>query len=160
MSVDISEDECIRKAIRGDQESFRHLWEVHHALAMATALRLCRHRSLAEEITQGAFVLAWRGRLDRELQTRDLDPTVRKLVRVAARLGNTARGVAFGLIGAFLILAGVQARPDQARGLGGALNSLAQQPFGPWLLGLVGLGLIGYGAHMLVAARYRRMVLD
>jgi RNA polymerase sigma-70 factor (ECF subfamily) len=59
--VDISEDECIRKAILGDQEAFRHLWEVHHAFAMAAALRLCRHRSLAEEITQGAFVLAWRG---------------------------------------------------------------------------------------------------
>lgn len=55
------EDEYIRKAILGDQEAFRHLWEVHHALAMATALRLCHHRPLAEEITQGAFVLAWRG---------------------------------------------------------------------------------------------------
>jgi RNA polymerase sigma-70 factor (ECF subfamily) len=28
---------------------------------MATALRLCHHRALAEEITQGAFLLAWRG---------------------------------------------------------------------------------------------------
>ena len=106
------------------------------------------------------FVLAWRGTLDRQLQTRDMDVRLREIVSVAARLGNTARGIAFGLIGAFLVLAGVQARPDEARGLGGALNSLAQQPFGPWLVGLVGLGLIGYGVHMLVAARYRRMVLD
>ena len=106
------------------------------------------------------FILAWRGTLDRELQTHELDPRLRSVVSVAARLGNTARGIAFGLIGAFLVLAGIQARPDQARGLGGALNSLAEQPFGPWLVGLVGLGLIGYGVHMLVAARYRRMVLD
>lgn len=106
------------------------------------------------------FVLAWRGSLDRQMQTHDMHPRIRELVSVAARLGNTARGIAFGLIGAFLIVAGVQARPDQARGLGGALNSLAQEPFGPWLVGLVGLGLIGYGVHMLVAARYRRMVLD
>jgi len=28
---------------------------------MATALRLCHQRALAEEITQGAFLLAWRG---------------------------------------------------------------------------------------------------
>src|SRR6266704_3154706 len=28
---------------------------------MATALRLCQQRALAEEITQGAFLLAWRG---------------------------------------------------------------------------------------------------
>lgn len=59
--MDTCEDECIRKAILGDQEAFRHLWEAHHAQAMATALRLCHHRSLAEEITQGAFVLAWKG---------------------------------------------------------------------------------------------------
>ena len=33
----------------------------HHAISMATALRLCQQRALAEEITQGAFLLAWRG---------------------------------------------------------------------------------------------------
>ena len=59
--MDTCEDEFIRKAAYGDQEAFRHLWDAHHALAMATALRLCHHRPLAEEITQGAFVLAWRG---------------------------------------------------------------------------------------------------
>ncbi len=59
--MDTCEDEYIRKAAYGDQEAFRHLWDAHHALAMATALRLCHHRPLAEEITQGAFVLAWRG---------------------------------------------------------------------------------------------------
>ena len=59
--MDACEDEFIRKAAYGDQEAFRHLWEAHHALAMATALRLCHSRPLAEEITQGAFVLAWRG---------------------------------------------------------------------------------------------------
>jgi len=55
------EDELIEKARHGDQEAFRHLWEAHHAVAMAAALRLCRHRGLAEDITQGAFLLAWRG---------------------------------------------------------------------------------------------------
>ncbi len=59
--MDTCEDEFIRKAVYGDQEAFRHLWDAHHALAMATALRLCHSRPLAEEITQGAFVLAWRG---------------------------------------------------------------------------------------------------
>lgn len=59
--MDTCEDEFIRKATYGDQEAFRHLWDAHHALAMSVALRLCRSRPLAEEITQGAFVLAWRG---------------------------------------------------------------------------------------------------
>ncbi len=55
------EDELIAKATRGDQDAFQHLWEAHHAVAMAAALRLCHQRALAEEITQGAFLLAWRG---------------------------------------------------------------------------------------------------
>ncbi len=57
------EDELIQRAVHGDQEAFRQLWEAYHAIAMAAALRLCHHRPLAEDITQGAFLLAWRGLL-------------------------------------------------------------------------------------------------
>jgi RNA polymerase sigma-70 factor (ECF subfamily) len=59
--VETCEAELIHRAARGDQDAFRQLWENHHAVAMAAALRLCRQRALAEEITQGAFLLAWRG---------------------------------------------------------------------------------------------------
>ncbi|MGH2506343.1 MAG: RNA polymerase sigma factor [Ktedonobacteraceae bacterium] len=55
------EDALIERARQGDQEAFRHLWDEHHAVAMAGALRLCHQTSLAEDITQGAFLLAWRG---------------------------------------------------------------------------------------------------
>src|SRR5215471_12138357 len=55
------EAELIERAAHGDQEAFQQLWETHHAVAMAAALRLCHQRALAEEITQGAFLLAWRG---------------------------------------------------------------------------------------------------
>jgi RNA polymerase sigma-70 factor, ECF subfamily len=55
------EDDLIKAAAHGDSEAFQRLWEAHHAVAMAAALRLCHHPSLAEEITQGAFLLAWRG---------------------------------------------------------------------------------------------------
>ncbi len=55
------EAELVESAAQGDQEAFRQLWETHHAAAMAAALRLCHQRALAEEITQGTFLLAWRG---------------------------------------------------------------------------------------------------
>jgi len=58
--VTTCEADLIRHAACGDQEAFRQLWEAHHAAAMAAALRLCHQRALAEEITQGAFLLAWR----------------------------------------------------------------------------------------------------
>jgi hypothetical protein len=34
-----------------------------------------------------------------------------------------------------------------------------QQPFGPWLLGIVAIGLIAYGVFMGFMARYRRFNL-
>ncbi len=55
------EDALIEQARQGDQEAFRQLWDEHHGVAMAGALRLCHQMSLAEDITQGAFLLAWRG---------------------------------------------------------------------------------------------------
>jgi hypothetical protein len=42
--------------------------------------------------------------------------------------------------------------------LDGALQSLAQQPYGPLLLGIVALGFVAYGIHMGVQARYRRII--
>lgn len=59
--VSACEDKYVQRAAQGDSEAFRHLWEAHHAVAMAAALRLCHNSALAEEITQGAFLLAWRG---------------------------------------------------------------------------------------------------
>jgi hypothetical protein len=105
------------------------------------------------------FVEAYRGSFLEKLREQELSQDTRRLVELAGRLGYGARGVAFSLIGGFLVLAGIEAQPEEARGLGGALASLASQPFGPSLLGVVAVGLIGYGVHMLVAARYRRMVL-
>ncbi|MFL5659368.1 MAG: RNA polymerase sigma factor [Ktedonobacteraceae bacterium] len=52
----------MRHAACGDQEAFRQLWKAHHDIAQAAALRLCHQCAWAEEITQGALLLAWRGR--------------------------------------------------------------------------------------------------
>jgi hypothetical protein len=106
------------------------------------------------------FVRAYRASFADKLQRDEMSSSTRRVLQVAGRLGFSARGIAFVLIGAFLVVAGTHAEPDQARGLGGALAALSGQPLGPWLLALVGLGLMAYGVYMLVAARYRRMVLS
>ncbi|WP_317108304.1 DUF1206 domain-containing protein [Chroococcidiopsis sp. SAG 2025] len=73
------------------------------------------------------------------------------------RFGVTARGVAFGVIGLLLIQAAVQSDPDEATGLGGALQTLAEEPFGRMLLGIIAIGLVAYAIHLLILARYRRI---
>jgi hypothetical protein len=74
----------------------------------------------------------------------------------AGVVGLLARLVVFGLIGAFLIKAAVDYAPKEALGLDGALQKLAHQTYGSWLLGLTAAGLFAYAAFCLVDARYRR----
>jgi hypothetical protein len=60
--VTTCEADLMRHAACGDQGAFRQLWKAHHDIAQAAALRLCHQCAWAEEITQGALLLAWHGR--------------------------------------------------------------------------------------------------
>lgn len=87
----------------------------------------------------------------------DLDGRTRRWAGHVARAGLSARGIVFLVIGGFVVYAAWTADADRARGLEGTLDTLARQPFGHWLLGLVALGLFCYGVLQLVKARYRRI---
>lgn len=93
----------------------------------------------------------------KKLRTDQMSTTERTWARRAGHWGYAARGVVFGLMGVFLVFAGIRHNPGEARGLEGSLDTLATQPFGPWLLGAVALGLALYGAYCFVEARYRRI---
>ena len=105
------------------------------------------------------FYLAYSGKCCDSLQTSELSRTQERLVRAAGRIGFSARGISLAIVGVLLLVAAYDARSDDVRGLGGALATLAQQPFGPWLLGIVASGLVVYGAFMIVKARYGRLVV-
>jgi hypothetical protein len=51
----------------------------------------------------------------------------------------------------------VRYEPQKARGLDGALKTLRDQPYGPYLLGAVALGLVAFGLYGLAEAKYRRV---
>jgi membrane-associated phospholipid phosphatase len=80
-----------------------------------------------------------------------------KGVVLLGRLGYSALGVIFAIIGAFFIVAALQHNPAQAKGLSGALGALLQEPYGFVLLGIVALGLLAYGVYSLAQARLVRV---
>jgi hypothetical protein len=110
---------------------------------------------------RGAFHIyrAYSRKFREKLKLREMSATEDKWATRLGRLGYGARGFVFVIIGVFLILAAVKADPQQARGLDGALDALAQQPWGSALLAIVALGLAAYGLYMFVEARYRRMLI-
>lgn len=68
-----------------------------------------------------------------------------------ARLGFAARGVTYGLIGLLALLAAFGSGGGTT-GQTGALQALAGNPLGKFVLLIVGLGLFGYGVWRLVSA--------
>lgn len=73
------------------------------------------------------------------------------------RAGYAARGITLAIIGIFVVTAAYTVDPSQARGLGGALRELQQQPYGWALLAMVALGLTAFGIFGFVQARFRRI---
>ena len=58
----------------------------------------------------------------------------------AGRIGYIAKGIALVIVGFFFLVAAWQADPDKAQGLDGALKTLKDAPFGPFLLDPGGRG--------------------
>ena len=100
---------------------------------------------------------AYNAKLDKRLDFSRLPAGTRVWATRAARAGLAARGVVFAVIGFFLLRAAFQEDAGETRGMAGALRALHDTSYGPWLLGLVALGLICFGATELLKARYRRI---
>jgi hypothetical protein len=102
------------------------------------------------------FHKAYKGTFQKRLEMSRMSPDERRLAIRAGQAGLSARGVVFLLSGWFLVQAGLRWSPVRPIGLAAALETLARQPHGPWLLGLVAAGLIAFGAYSLLQARYGR----
>lgn len=102
---------------------------------------------------------AYTARFQQRLNLGTLSAQTKAGIVLLGRWGMAALGVVFAIIGVFLIAAALRHDPHQAKGLGGALQTLAGQPYGTFLLGIVAIGFIAYGVYSLVEARYRRMVV-
>lgn len=92
-----------------------------------------------------------------KLKTGEMSQRARQVVEKLGVFGSVARGIVFGLAGIFVLYAAITFDPNKAKGLDGALRSLVEAPLGPYLLGLVALGLVAFGAFSMCEARWRRL---
>ncbi|HEX7976363.1 MAG TPA: DUF1206 domain-containing protein [Anaerolineales bacterium] len=102
---------------------------------------------------------AFKGNFKERFKTGQMKGEEREWVPRLGRAGTAARAVVYLIVGSFIVQAARTHNPSKAGGLGDAMQALAQQPYGAWLLGLVALGLIAYGLYAFFTARYRVIYL-
>lgn len=109
----------------------------------------------------GCFYIygAYTGSYISEFRSVDIDQHLEKWTTYIGKLGVISRGIAFILIGIFLIQAAISGTSDFAGGLQNAFREIATKPLGWLWLGLIGIGLICYGLYLFVAAIYRRYAI-
>ena len=97
------------------------------------------------------------GKFQEDYRLRELKGRKQKIVTVLGALSFTARAVIFGLMGYFFIRAAIEANPETAMGIDGALRILANSFYGKTLLFVAATGVICHGILSLYEARYRRI---
>ena len=90
----------------------------------------------------------FRRNFDKEVRSYSLSAGQVTWIKRAGRFGTLAYGAVIVVIGVLFFAAFTNADPLKATGIDGALLSLIKLPFGRWLLGLMGLGLISYGIYL------------
>lgn len=73
------------------------------------------------------------------------------------RVGLAARGIVFGVVGWYLIKAGMSGRASKSADSAEAIRLAADwpEPLGSWILAGVGAGLLAYGVFQALNAKYR-----
>jgi hypothetical protein len=97
-------------------------------------------------------------RFTMDLELERMSRRVERATLACGVAGYAGRGVAFLIMGAFLVYAGWYVEEVEARGFGDILRTLEDQPFGAWILIAAAVGLTAYGLYLMLAARYLRLI--
>lgn len=79
----------------------------------------------------------------------------RKAIKNSAYMGMGSRGILFLIIGYFALHAAITSNPSEIKTTMDAFSFLEESNYGPYLLGLVAAGLVGYAFYMFMMAKYR-----
>jgi len=105
----------------------------------------------------GLIWYGWKKKFNKHLKTQQMSARERQLSDKLGVAGYAAKGTVYGTLGVLVLVAAVQHKPDESRGLDQALKTLAEQPFGTFILVCVALGLAAYGAFCFFQAKYRKV---
>jgi hypothetical protein len=95
-------------------------------------------------------------KFEKQLRMQELTGPARTLVLRLGMIGTVARGIVFAVAGALVVEPAVTFNARKSTGLDGALRTLADRPYGPWLLALLAAGLIAFGLYGFAAARWAK----
>lgn len=99
-------------------------------------------------------VKAWTEKYREELSGEGTSGEAGKAYLLFGKIGYTAKGVAVGIVGGLFVYAGVTHEAKKSGGLDQALYEVLDQPFGPFLLGLIAVGIACYGLFCFARARH------
>ncbi len=97
---------------------------------------------------------AWKEKYLKRLDAEGRSGRTGTAYRWLGRVGHVAKGVALGVVGGLFLYAAISHEPDKSGGLDQALTTVLDQPFGPVLLTLIGLGFAAYGVFCFAWARH------
>lgn len=98
-----------------------------------------------------------REEFDDTLDEGAMGPTERNVIGWLGRVGHSARGLAFGLTGASLLLAALTHDRDSAKSLDQLLRGLDGSLLGSTVLTGICAGFAAYGAYCALAARHKEL---
>ena len=104
-----------------------------------------------------AGALAWRG-ISQSFMER-LDAEGRhgqdsRAYRLLGTVGYVAKGATLAIVGLLVVVSAARHQPSQTGGTDTALRELLDQPFGPYLLAAMAVGIAAYGLFCFARARH------
>lgn len=105
----------------------------------------------------GMIVYGVKASFEKKLDLGTAGRNVRRAVMFSGRTGYAGKGLAFGIVGVLLLVSAFRDSAARAKGLDGALHTLAGHAYGTVLLAIVALGFFAYGLYAIAQSRYRRV---